>query len=176
MDKPERAVAKWLSPRLRLGTSLIVIALIAAGLSWETDRRRREVQESAARRLRDLQIVAEGRKQRGEEHRLRAIALEARAEDIRQFVEREQFRDVSSRDRRYKLYSAEGLALTRRQVDWERLMADNARWAAEHPDRPWPDAPPYPEMVAKLAPSRKPAAPPTKDGPYTVPRIVKKPN
>ncbi len=53
-------------------------------------------------------------------------------------------------------------------------MAEAARWAAEHPDQPWPDHPPYPEMIAKPAPSPKPTTP-TKDvEPYSVPRVVKK--
>ena len=83
MVELRRVVANRFVPRLRLGSFLLVIDCLAVGLSWETDRRRREIEESASRRLRDLRLIADERRQRGEEYRLRALALEAEAETIR---------------------------------------------------------------------------------------------
>ncbi len=170
IDKGGQSVASRLIPRLRLSTFLVVVACVAVGLSWETNRRCREAQELAARRLGYLRLVAERRKQLGEKHRRRALAVSELAENSRRAIELDPVQVL-----RREPYLPKVLALRYRQIEWEWLMAENAKWAAAHPDQPWPDAPPYPAMVSKPGPSTKQTTQPKEPGPYQVPRIVKKP-
>jgi len=147
VDRFAQSVANRIRPRFRLGTFLVVIACLGFGLSVEADRRRRETLESESRRLRDLRLVAEGRKQRAEEHRLRHLALKAEEEQLVAFI-KERGRGPEMGHWRGPT-DAERLDLIRRRKDWEQNMAAYARWAADHPDQPWPVTPPYPQMLAK---------------------------
>ncbi len=88
IDETGRPTTNRIRPRLRLWAFLVVIACVAFGLSKETDRRRRELREWEDRRLQGLQLVAEGRKQRAEEYRLRVLTLEEEERQQRDFIER----------------------------------------------------------------------------------------
>jgi hypothetical protein len=41
-----------------------------------------------------------------------------------------------------------------RQIEWERVMVERARWASEHPAEPWPPHPPEPSQATADSPHR----------------------
>jgi hypothetical protein len=44
------------------------------------------------------------------------------------------------------------LGLIARQIEWERVMVERARWASEHPAEPWPQKPPEPSLASANSP------------------------
>jgi hypothetical protein len=184
-------LAPWLPGRLslRLGTMMVVVALLAIGLTFETNRLRREAREAKLRQQRLLMVIAETRSERVAVHRRQyegAIQKIKFYQSWLDYIEgrggSDQFSIGSGRylphDQQVSYLRSE-IAKEEARAKWAEIMARNLEWAADHPSEPFPPAPPNPDMVGLPAvptavDQPEPPRGPAFSGRPAVPLVVKK--
>ena len=175
--------------KVRLRTSLVVIAVLSTPLAYLTNSWRREEREAEARRL---VLKATARKQRADEYRgrqrrhLKLLDGLRRSKLAIEEAKHSKPRVFVGDSRRGMLY----LTSLEAQIDhagalasWEGEVATLLDWAADHPSEHLRPEPPMPTLEPETI--RNPAASSARDagkgpvepsnaGRHAVPRIVKK--